>query len=86
VDPVQLVSLAGAFIILAAYASGQLGWLPTASRPYNVLNLVGSAALAYVAVVSNQIGFVVLEGSWAVISLIALLRPAKNRERDSPLT
>jgi len=82
VDPLQLVSLGGAIIILAAYASGQLGWLPTRGRPYNILNLVGSAALAYVALVSNQVGFVVLEGSWAVISFIALLRTSRNRERE----
>jgi hypothetical protein len=42
---------------------------------YNILNAVGSAVLAYIAFRPFQIGFVVLEVSWAIISVYALFRP-----------
>jgi hypothetical protein len=44
-------------------------------RPwYNVLNGVGSAILAYIAFHPFQVGFVLLEVAWTVISVFALTR------------
>lgn len=71
---IQVISLIGAALILFAYASIQLGWLRSGQPLFNVLNLVGSAALTYVAVVESQLGFMVLEGTWAVLSAVALVR------------
>ena len=73
---IQIISLLGAALILAAYVAPQLGRMRPGSTAYNVLNLVGSALLAYVAIVESQYGFIALEGVWAVVSLYALLRPS----------
>jgi hypothetical protein len=70
----QIVSLAGAALILAAYVALQRGWLPRESRAYNALNFVGSALLTYVAVRDRRIGFIILEASWALLSLPGTLR------------
>lgn len=70
----QTISLAGAALILTAYVAAQLGWLRTEQPAYGVLNLVGAGLLTYVAVVESQIGFIVLEGVWTVVSAITLLR------------
>ncbi len=72
---IQIISLLGAALILAAYVAPQLGRMRPGSTAYNALNLVGSALLAYVAIVESQYGFIALEGVWAVVSLYALLRP-----------
>lgn len=64
----QAIQIIGALIILGAYAAGQLGEMPTDSRRYLLLNLVGSVVLAVIAVVEGQIGFILLEGIWAIVS------------------
>ncbi|PYX08913.1 MAG: hypothetical protein DMG88_08800 [Acidobacteria bacterium] len=71
----QLVSFAGALLILIAYAGHQLKWIDARSAGYNILNAVGSVILGYIAFHPFQIGFVVLEVAWTLISVYALLRP-----------
>ena len=76
-DLVQAVSLLGAAMILFAYVANQTGRMGRGSLTYNLLNLVGSALLAYVAVVGRQYGFIVLEVVWAAVSLYAIWRPPR---------
>jgi hypothetical protein len=64
----QAIQIIGALIILGAFAASQLGEMPTDSRLYLLANLVGSAVLAVIAVVEGQIGFILLEGIWAIVS------------------
>jgi len=73
----QLVSFVGALLILVAYGGHQMGWMNSRSALYNILNAVGSGILGYIALHPFQIGFVVLESVWTLISLYALARPRK---------
>ncbi|HVI06936.1 MAG TPA: hypothetical protein VND65_01440 [Candidatus Binatia bacterium] len=77
----QVVSFVGALMILVAYTGHQMGWMNPRSVLYNVLNAIGSSILGYIALHPFQIGFVVLEGVWTLISIWALLRskPAESR-------
>jgi hypothetical protein len=78
---IQALSIVGAILILAAYGAVQLRWL-TAGFLFSLVNLVGSLILSFVAVVEEQIGFAILEGVWALISLagvVAALRGVETR-------
>jgi hypothetical protein len=74
----QVASFVGALLILVAYAGHQMSWMDSRKAAYNVLNAAGSAILAYIAFHPFQVGFVVLEVAWVLISLYALARPRGN--------
>lgn len=70
----QLFQIAGALLILAAFTLAQLRRLDPHSATYLALNLVGSAILAVLAAIDYQWGFLLLEGVWAAVSGVGLLR------------
>ena len=70
----QVVSVIGALLILLAFAANQLGRIDTSNLSYQVSNLAGSAILTTVAVIEVQLGFILLEGTWALVSLWGTIR------------
>jgi hypothetical protein len=77
----QVVSVIGAAMILYAYVGYQRGRMGRSDRAYNLLNFVGSGLLTWVAVIDRRWGFIALEGIWALLSLVPLLRPAPRPSR-----
>jgi len=75
----QAIQVAGALLILVAFAAAQFGRMNTASLAYLWLNLVGSAILAVLAAVERQYGFLMLEAVWAVVSLWSLVGVLRGR-------
>jgi hypothetical protein len=70
----QAMSLLGAFMVLGAYLALQRGWVAGDDRLFNVLNFVGAGMLTWVAVEDRRIGFIILEGAWALLSLPGAVR------------
>lgn len=76
----QLIQIVGAMLILAAFAGAQFGRLDQRSVSYLVLNLIGSAILAVLAAVDGQLGFLLLEGVWAIVSAWSLGRELRGAD------
>jgi hypothetical protein len=77
----QLVQIFGSVLILVSFGLAQLQKLSTRSRRYLTLNLAGSAILAADAAAGDQWGFLLLEGAWALVSLLGLTAATRGSWR-----
>lgn len=73
----QGISLVGAGLVLGAFLALQRHWWTSRSAPYLWANFVGALLLTLVAVVDRRLGFVLLEATWASVSLWSILKPPK---------
>jgi hypothetical protein len=71
---IQAVSIVGAILILLPFAASQFGKLTPESLAYQLMNLIGSVSLTAVAILESQYGFILLEGTWAIVSVAGLVR------------
>jgi hypothetical protein len=74
----QIAQIAGAVLILVAFTAAQRGSMSPHSRVYLVLNLLGSIVLAVVAAVEFDLGFLLLEAVWALVSAWGLWQLARE--------
>jgi hypothetical protein len=79
-NPVDIVEIVGSLLILAAFGAAQLRKLDPHSVVYLILNIAGAGILAVIAGAQHSWGFLLLEGTWTVVSAISLtvrlVRPA----------
>ncbi|MGH3322004.1 MAG: CBU_0592 family membrane protein [Streptosporangiaceae bacterium] len=70
----QVLQIVGALLVLSGFVLAQFRVLDVASYPYLLVNTVGSALLAVLALLGGQWGFLLLEGVWALVSAYGLAR------------
>lgn len=75
----DVVQVTGSLLILAAFVAALGGRLQQSSYIYLAVNAVGSAALTVTAVVSLEWGFILLEATWAAVSVWSMVRKSLGR-------
>jgi hypothetical protein len=76
----QVFQVVGALLILAGFVLAQFKVLRVESMTYLVLNVLGSAILAWLAWDDRQWGFLLLEGVWAIVSAWGILQLLRGRD------
>ena len=69
-----IVQIVGSLFVLVPFVLVQAGKLTPTRISFLAANVVGSGILAVDALVGQQWGFLLLEGVWAVVSVVGLIR------------
>ncbi len=80
-EPLLLLGVLSALLILALFVANQYGWLSNDGVWYDALNLVGASGLLYYAIVTDAVPFILTNGAWALVSGIDVLRYWWKRRR-----
>jgi nucleoside recognition membrane protein YjiH len=71
---VDWLGFIGVFQILLAYILNILGKLEKRDLSFILLNLIGAGMACTASVLMEYLPFIILEGVWTLVSLIALLK------------
>ena len=74
----DLIGYTGVFLILLAYFLSIYGKLSQTDSLYLILNLAGAGLACISSILIQSIPFTILEGAWALVSLVALLKKGKK--------
>lgn len=74
---VDWLGFVGVFQILLAYVLNIFGKLEKKNLSFILLNLIGASLACLASILMEYMPFIILEGVWALVSLIALLKYKK---------
>jgi hypothetical protein len=75
----DLVGFIGIFITLFAYFLATVALIKKDGKLFYVMNAVGAALACYASILINYWPFVILEGTWTLISVYGLMRVMRIR-------
>ena len=67
------IGFVGVFILLLSFALNLLKKIRQDSYTYVLMNLVGSGLACLASFMIDYVPFVILEGTWSIVSLVALI-------------
>ena len=76
-NSIDWIGFIGVFQILLAYILNVTGKLKSKDVLFIVLNLTGASMACLASILLNYLPFIILEGVWAFVSLMALLKKLK---------
>jgi hypothetical protein len=73
-NTVDWIGFVGVFQILLAYMLNIFGKLEKKDLTFILLNLIGASLACLASILMKYMPFILLEGVWTLVSLIALLK------------
>lgn len=73
----DIVGTAGVGLILLAYFCSIFGWINGKGKLFFLLNIVGAGLACYASWLIDYWPFVILEGTWLLVSVIGLIKNYK---------
>jgi len=79
---IDWIGTIGVFLILLAYFLNVTGRMKTTDLFFILMNLSGAALACLASVLINYLPFIVLEATWAAVSVMALFRYFRVAKAD----
>ena len=73
----DIIGTLGVGLILLAYFLNTAKLLPQDGKLFFVLNIIGGALACYASLLINYWPFVILEGTWTLVSIYGLMKTMK---------
>jgi hypothetical protein len=70
----DIIGTVGVGLILMAYFLGTAKLMDSHGKSYFVLNVIGAALACYASFLINYWPFVILEGTWTLVSVYGLMK------------
>ena len=74
----DIIGTIGVGLILLAYFLNIFSWIKKDGVLFFVLNIIGASIACYASVLIRFWPFIILEGTWAIVSVIGLLKTIKK--------
>ena len=75
----DIIGSIGVALILIAYFLNTEGLIPVNGKLFYVVNIIGAALATYASYLISYWPFVILEGTWTMVSLYGLMRAMRIR-------
>ncbi len=77
---IDIIGAIGVSIVLIAYFFNNFSIIENNGQLYYVLNIIGASIACYTSICIHYIPFVILEGTWALVSCISFLKVKKKSQ------
>ena len=74
----DLIGTIGVGIILIAYFLNMFSYIPNNGKLFYLLNIIGASIACFASYLINYIPFVILEGTWALVSVVGFVKSCKS--------
>lgn len=74
----DIIGTIGVGLILLAYFLNIFSWIKKDGVLFYMMNIVGASIACFTSYLINYFPFVILEGTWAIVSVIGLLKSIKK--------
>jgi hypothetical protein len=73
-NTIDWIGFSGVFQILLAYILNVIGKIKSTDLSFILLNFIGASMACVASILMEYIPFIILEGVWALVSLISLIK------------
>ena len=74
----DILGAIGVGIILLAYFLSIFSWIKKEGILFYLMNIIGASIACITSYLINYMPFVILEGSWVIVSIVGLLKSIKK--------
>jgi hypothetical protein len=73
----DIIGIIGVGLILIAYFCTIFGWIDGKGKLFFLLNIMGAGLACYASWLIGYWPFVILEGTWCLVSVVGLIKNSK---------